>query len=203
MTVGPTVFVVDDNPGLRRSLQALLEAAGLPVESYASAQEFLERYDPRRPGCLVLDVRLRGSSGLDLQEALRRRRATLPIIVVTGYADVPTSVRAFKGGAVDFLQKPVPPKTLLERIREALEIDRQARAVAAQRAVVADRIAHLTPRELQVMDLLALGNSSKEIAATLKISVRTIEGHRRVVLRKMAVPSAAHLARAVARLDRT
>ena len=203
MTGGPAVFVVDDNPGLRRSLQALLEAAGLPVETYASAQEFLERYDPRRPGCLVLDVRLRGSSGLDLQEALRRRRATLPIIVVTGYADVPTSVRAFKGGAVDFLQKPVPPKTLLERIREALEIDRQARAVAAQRAVVADRIAHLTPRELQVMDLLALGNSSKEIAATLKISVRTIEGHRRVVLRKMAVPSAAHLARVVAGLDRT
>jgi two-component system response regulator FixJ len=203
MTVGPTVFVVDDNPGLRRSLQALLEAAGLPVETYASAQEFLERYDSRRPGCMVLDVRLRGQSGLDLQEALRRRRATLPIIVVTGYADVPTSVRAFRGGAVDFLQKPVPPKTLLERIREALEIDRQARAVAAQRAAVADRIAHLTPREQQVMDLLALGNSSKEIAATLKISVRTVEGHRRVVLRKMAVPSAAHLARAVARLDRT
>jgi len=202
-TVGPTVFVVDDNPGLRRSLQALLEAAGLPVETYPSAQEFLERYDSRRPGCLVLDVRLRGQSGLDLQEALRRRKATLPIIVVTGYADVPTSVRAFKGGAVDFLQKPVPPKTLLERIREALEIDRQARAVAAQRAVVADRIAHLTPREQQVMDLLALGTSSKEIAATLKISVRTVEGHRRVVLRKMAVPSVAHLARAVARLDRT
>jgi FixJ family two-component response regulator len=203
MTAVPTIFVVDDNPALRRSLQALLEAAALPVETYASAQEFLERWDPRRSGCLVLDVRLRGQSGLDLQEELRRRRVSLPVIVVTGYADVPTSVRAFKGGAIDFLQKPIPPRKLLERIREALEIDRRAHAVAAQHTAVADRIAQLTAREQQVMDLLALGNSSKEIAATLKISARTVEGHRRVVLRKMGVPSAAHLARAVARLDRT
>ena len=203
MTADPTVFVVDDNPGLRRSLQALIEAAALHVETYASAQEFLDRYDALRPGCLVLDVRLRGENGLDLQEELRRRQVTLPIIVMTGYGDVPTSVRAFKGGAVDFLQKPVPPKKLLERIREALEIDRQARATAGQRAVVLDGIAHLTPRERQVMDMLALGHSSKEIASTLNISVRTVEGHRRVVLRKMGVSSVAHLARAVARLERT
>ena len=203
MTADPTVFVVDDNPGLRRSLQALIEAAALHVETYASAQEFLDRYDALRPGCLVLDVRLRGENGLDLQEELRRRKVTLPIIVMTGYGDVPTSVRAFKGGAVDFLQKPVPPKKLLERIREALEIDRQARATAGQRAVVLDGIAHLTPRERQVMDMLALGHSSKEIASTLNISVRTVEGHRCVVLRKMGVSSVAHLARAVARLERT
>ena len=203
MTAEGTVFVINDNPGLRRSLQSLLEAAKLPVETYASAQEFLERYDPQRPGCMVLDVRLRGESGLDLQEELRRRQVMLPIIVMTGYGDVPTSVRAFKGGAIDFLQKPVAPKKLLERIREALEIDQQARAVAAQRAVVVDAIASLTPRERQVMDLLALGNSSKKIAATLKISARTAEGHRRVVLRKMGVSSAAQLARAVARLGST
>jgi len=202
MTADPTVFVVDDNPGLRRSLQALLEAAGLPVETYASAQEFLERYDAGRPGCLVLDVRLRGQSGLELQEELRRRQVTLPIIVMTGYGDVPTSVRAFRGGAIDFLEKPVPPKKLVERVREALEIDRQARAVATQHAGVVDSITRLTAREREVMDLLALGNSSKDIAAKLQISVRTVEGHRRVVLRKMGVPSVAHLARAVARLDR-
>ena len=202
MTAESTVFVVDDNPGLRRSLQSLLEAARLPVETFASAREFLERYRGR-PGCLVLDVRLRDESGLDLQEELRRRGMTLPIIVMTGYGDVPTSVRAFKGGAIDFLQKPVPPKKLLERIREALEIDRQGRATAGQRAVVLDSIARLTPRERQVMDLLALGNSSKEIASTLKISARTVEGHRRVVLRKMGVASVAHLARAVARLGPT
>jgi len=203
MTGEPTVFVVDDDPSLRRSLQALLEAAGLPVETYASAREFLERYDPRRPGCMVLDVRLRGSSGLDLQEELRRLRLPVPIIVLTAYADVPTSVRALKGGAFDFLQKPFPPKKLLERIRAALETDRQARAVAAQRDVIVDSIGRLTPRERQIMDLLALGHSSKEIAATLKMSVRTVEGHRRVVLRKMGVSSVAHLARAVARMDTT
>ena len=199
----PTVFIVDDDLGLRRSLQALLEAAGLPVEIYASAEEFLERGDPRRPGCMVLDVHLQGSSGLDLQEELRRSQVTLPIIVMTGYGDVSTSVRAFKGGAIDFLQKPVPPKKLLERIREALEIDRQARAVVAQRALVVDAVARLTSRERQVVDLVALGKSSKEIAATLTISVRTVEGHRRVVLRKMGVSSVAHLARPAARLERT
>jgi FixJ family two-component response regulator len=151
----------------------------------------------------VLDVRLRGESGLDLQEELRRRQVTLPIIVMTGYGDVPTSVRAFEGGAIDFRQTPVPPKKLLERIREALEIDRQARATAGQHAIVLDGIARLTPRQRQVMDQLALGSSSKEIAAALKISVRTVEVHRRVVLRKMRVSSVAHLARAVARLERT
>ena len=108
----PTVFLVDDNPAVRKSMQALVEAAGLAVETYASAGEFLAAYDGRRPGCLVLDVRLRGESGLDLQDELRRRNIILPIIVMTGYADVPTSVRAFKGGARDFLRKPVPPKKL-------------------------------------------------------------------------------------------
>src|SRR6185503_18336396 len=109
----PTVFVVDDNASVRRSMQALVEAAGLAVETYASATEFLAAYDPERAGCLVLDVRLRGESGLDLQDALRKRNVTLPIIVMTGYADVPTTVRAFKAGAVDFLRKPVPPKKLV------------------------------------------------------------------------------------------
>src|SRR6059036_930646 len=181
MTAEPTVFVVDDNPGLRRSLQALLEAARLPVETFASARDFLERYDGGRPGCLVLDVRLRDESGLDLQEELRRRQSTLPIIVMTGYGDVPTSVRAFKGGAIDFLRKPVPPKALVERIREALAIDARARDAAAQLSGVADSIAHLTPRERQVMDLLAVGKSSKAIATALDISVRTVESHRRTV----------------------
>jgi len=199
----PPVFVIDDNPGFRRSLQSLLEAARLPVETFASAEDFLERYDGRRPGCIVLDIRLRGESGLDLQEELRGRQVTLPIIVMTGYGDVPTSVRAFKGDAIDLRQKPVPPNKLLERIREALEIDRQARATAGQHAIVFDDIARLTPRQRQVMDQLALGSSCREIAAALKISVRTVEVHRRVVLRKMGVSSVAHLVRAVARLERT
>jgi FixJ family two-component response regulator len=200
MTAEPTVFVVDDNPGVRKSVKALIEAAGLAVETYASAGEFLGAYDAERPGCLVLDVRLRGDSGLDLQDELRKRNATLPIIVMTGYADVPTSVRALKGGAIDFLRKPVPPKALIERIREAIAVDRRAREAAAPRAAVAHRIAHLTPRERQVMELLAVGKSSKEIATALNISVRTVESHRRTVLRKMEVTSAVELARAIAGL---
>jgi two-component system response regulator FixJ len=202
MTARPTVFVVDDNAGVRGSLQALFEAAGLRVATFASSAEFLAAFDAGRPGCLILDVRLRGDSGLDLQDELRRRGATLPIIVMTGYADVATSVRALKGGAVDFLRKPVPPKQLVERVRGAIEVDRIARQLAERRSNVTDCIARLTAREREVMDLMAVGSSSKEIAVSLKISVRTVEGHRRVVLRKMGVASAAQLARSVARLDR-
>ena len=197
MTAEPTVFVVDDNPSVRKSLHSLIEAAGLAVETYASAGEFLGAYDGTRPGCLVLDVRLRNENGLDVQDELRRRKTMLPIIVMTGYADVPTSVRAFKGGAIDFLRKPVPPKALVERIREAIAMDEQARESATVSTAVAERIALLTARERQVMELLAVGNSSKEIAAALDISVRTVESHRRTVLRKMGVASAAQLAHAV------
>ena len=201
MTTAPTVFVVDDSPSVRKSLQALVEAAGLAVETYASAAEFLAAFDAGRAGCLVLDVRLRrGESGLDLQDELRKRKVMLPIIIMTGYADVPTSVRAFKGGAVDFLRKPVSPKKLVAQIREAIELDRRARDESARRASVNDRITQLTPREHQVMDLLAVGNSSKAIATVLGLSARTVEGHRRNILRKMEVDSAVQLARAIAGL---
>jgi FixJ family two-component response regulator len=198
----PTVFVVDDNPSIRKSLRALIGAAGLAVETYPSAAEFLAAYDPNRAGCLVLDVRLRGESGLDLQDELRKRNAILPIIVMTGYADVPTTVRAFKGGAVDFLQKPVSPRKLVAQIREAIEVDQRARDAEAERVQVGDRVAQLTPRELQVMELLATGSSSKDIATALGLSVRTVEGHRREVLRKMDADSAVQLARAIAGVRR-
>jgi two-component system response regulator FixJ len=197
MTAAATVFVVDDNVGVRKSLRALLESAGLAVETYASGEEFLAAYDPERPGCLVLDVRLRESSGLDLQDDLRRCKAMLPIIVLTGHGDVSSSVRALKAGAVDFLQKPAPPKLLLERIRAAIDIDCQARAMTTERTVVMERLAHLTPREREVMELLIGGKTSKEIAPAMNISIRTVEGHRRVVLSKMNVSSAAQLVRTV------
>jgi two-component system response regulator FixJ len=192
-----TVFVVDDNVAVLKSLRALLESAGLAVETYTSGEEFLAAYDAERPGCLVLDVRLRHSSGLDLQDDLRRRKVTLPIIVLTGHGNVPTSVRALKAGAVDFLQKPAPPKLLLERIRAALDTDRQARAVTTERAVVLQRLARLTPREREVMELLVTGKTSKEIAVSMNVSVRTVEGHRRMVLSKLDVSSAAQLVRVV------
>jgi two-component system response regulator FixJ len=197
MTAEATVFVVDDNVGVRKSLRALLESAGFAVETYASAEEFLAAYDPERPGCLVLDMRLRHGSGLDLQDDLRQREAMLPIIVLTGHGNVPTSVRALKAGAVDFLQKPAPPKLLLGRIRAAIDSDRRARMVTTERAVVIERLARLTPREREVMELLVAGKTSKEIAAAMNVSVRTVEGHRRMVLSKMHVTSAAHLVRTV------
>jgi two-component system response regulator FixJ len=197
MTTGATVFVVDDNVGMRKSLRALIESAGLAVETYASGEEFLDAYDPGRPGCLVLDVRLRQGSGLDLQDELRRRKAMLPIVILTGHGNVPTSVRALKAGAIDFLQKPVPPNVLLERVRAAIEADRQAREVATERTAGAERLAHLTPRERQVMELLVAGKTSKEIATAMRVSVRTVEGHRRMVLSKTNVSSAAQLVRLV------
>jgi two-component system, LuxR family, response regulator FixJ len=199
MTATPTVFVVDDNLAVRKSLRALLESAGLSVETYGSGEEFLATYDADRAGCLVLDIRLRDRNGLDLQDELRRRKAMLPIIVLTGHGSVATSVRALKAGAVDFLQKPVPPKILLERVRAAVEADQQARAVAVDRSAVAARLAHLTPREREIMELLATGKTSKEMAAALNLSVRTVEGHRRMVFLKMGVSSAAQLVRAVLR----
>jgi len=197
MTADATVFVVDDNAAVRKSLQALMESAELAIETYASGEEFLAAYDPERPGCLVLDVRLRESSGLDLQDELRRRKVMLPVIVLTGHGNVPTSVRALKAGAVDFLQKPAPPKVLLERVRAAIDVDRQARAVVTERAVVLQRLAHLTPRERAVMELLIAGRKSREIASVLHISVRTVEGHRRMVFSKINVSSASQLVRTV------
>jgi FixJ family two-component response regulator len=197
MTADATVFVVDDNAAVRKSLRALLESAGIGVETYATGEEFLDAYDPGRAGCLVLDVRLKHGSGLDLQDELRRRKRTLPIIVLTGHGNVPTSVRALKAGAIDFLQKPAPPTVLLERIRAALEIDRQARRVATDRTVVLERLAHLTPREREVMELLIAGKTSKAIATVLHCSVRTVEGHRRMVFSKTNVSSAAQLVSAV------
>ncbi|MGD0949193.1 MAG: response regulator [Candidatus Binatia bacterium] len=197
MTAEATVFVVDDNVGVRKSLRALLESAGLAVETYASGEEFLAAYDPERPGCLVLDVRLRHGSGLDVQDELRRRKTTLPIIVLTGHGDVSSSVRALKAGAADFLQKPAPPKVLLERVRAAIDSDRQARAVTTERAVVMNRLAHLTPREREVAELLVAGKTSKEIAVAMNVSVRTVEGHRRMVFSKMNVSSATQLVRTV------
>lgn len=198
MSADPTVFVIDDNLGVRNSLRALMRSAGLAVETYESGEDFIAAYDPERPGCLVLDVRLRaGANGLDVQDELRARKATLPIIVLTGHGNVSTSVRALKAGAVDFLQKPVPPKALVERIRAAIDADRAARGAARERDDVRGRLARLTPRERQVMELLVKGETTKEIAYDLHLSARTVEAHRRTVLRKMNVTSAAQLVRVV------
>ncbi len=193
----PTVFVVDDNPRVRRSVCALLTAAGLRSEAYASARAFLAAYDPSRPGCLVLDLRLRGESGLELQDELRRRQVALPIIVLTAHATVPASVRALKAGAIEFLRKPAPPATLLASIRDALAMDERARQQTATRAARERRLARFTARERQVLDLLLSGETSKEIATGLGLSVRTVEGYRAAIYVKTGVSSVAQLVRFV------
>jgi FixJ family two-component response regulator len=197
MTDVPTVFVVDDDVGVLKSVGVVLESARLPFQTFSSGDELLSAWSPERAGCLVLDIRLGHRSGLDLQDELLRRRATLPIIVMTGFGDVATSVRALKSGAFDFLQKPVPPKVLLERVTSALAMDREARVSARERASVLDRIARLTPREREVMELLIAGRTSKQIARALDVSVRTVEGHRHLLFLKMAVSSATQLVTAV------
>jgi FixJ family two-component response regulator len=189
----PTVFVVDDDSEVRDTLQWLVESVGLNIETFASAQDFLNAYDPDRPGCLVTDVRMPGMSGIELQAKLMAEEVTLPIIVVSGYADVPTAVRSMKGGAVDFLEKPFNEQMMLERIQLSILEDARLRQQRAQRERAKTRLEGLTRRERQVMDLVILGRSNKQIARELDISPKTVEAHRSNLMGKMQAHSLAEL----------
>jgi two-component system, LuxR family, response regulator FixJ len=191
----PIVFVVDDDRAMRESLRWLLESVGLTVRTYANAADFLREYEPTQPGCLVLDVRMPGMSGLDLQADLVRRGAGLPTIVVTGHAEVPMAVRAVKAGAVDFIEKPFSDQLLLDRVRQALEIDRLEREVRRRREEARRRLETLSAREREVLMLVAAGKANKEIAAELGLSQKTVEVHRSHVMSKMFVDSLAELIR--------
>jgi len=191
--MNPTVFVVDDDPAMRESLSFLVDSVGLEVECFATARDFLDRYDGRRGGCLVLDVRMPGMSGLELQERLADRGVDIPIVMITGFGDVPMAVRALKRGALDFIEKPFTDQDLLDRIHEALERDRNRRAERARKEDIAARIAKLTPREHQVMDCVLAGKPNKVIAAELTLSPKTIEVHRARMMDKMQVASLAEL----------
>jgi two-component system response regulator FixJ len=191
----PIVFVVDDDRAMRESLRWLLESVGLTVRTYANAADFLREYEPTQTGCLVLDVRMPGMSGLDLQAELVRRGAGLPTIVVTGHAEVPMAVRAVKAGAVDFIEKPFSDQLLLDRVRQALEIDRLEREVRRRREEARRRLETLTAREREVLMLVAAGKANKEIAAELGLSPKTVEVHRSHVMSKMFVDSLAELIR--------
>ncbi len=188
-----TVFVVDDDDAVRNSMRWLVESVGLPVETYASAREFLETHDPNRPGCLVLDVRMPGMSGLDLQEKLHEKGIVIPIIVVSGHGDVPTAVRAIKAGAVEFIEKPVNDQLLLDTIQRCIEKDTEYRQESATRSVIAARYMSLTPREREVMAQVVAGEPNKVIARNLDLSAKTIEAHRAAVMRKMEADSLANL----------
>jgi len=190
-----TVFVVDDDPAIRESLRWLIESVGLGVKIFTTAQEFLEGYDPALPGCLVLDIRMPGMSGLDLQNELAARKVNIPILIITGHAEVPVAVRAMKAGALDFIEKPFSDQLLLDRIRRAIEKDAEFRRADSQRAEVAARLAQLTPREREVMDLVIAGKANKVIASELGLSPKTVEVHRAHVMKKMRVDSLADLVR--------
>jgi FixJ family two-component response regulator len=189
------VFVIDDDQALRDSLRWLLESVRLLTRFFTSAQEFLDSYDPEQPGCIVLDVRMPGMSGLELLDRLVAEAASLPVILLTAHADVPMAVRALKTGAVDFLTKPFNSQVLLDRIQVALEKDRQRRTTRRQIAHVAARFAALTPREREVMTLVVGGCSNKEIAAALGVSAKTVEAHRNKVMEKTEAGSVADLVR--------
>jgi len=192
-----TVFVVDDDAAIRESLRWVMESAGMQVQVFGSAREFLAAYDPSRPDCLVLDVRMPGQSGLSLQQDLVKRDVTLPILFISAHGTVPDAVRAMKRGAVDFLMKPFNNEDLLERVAHCLELGRQACTEAARRGVVAQRLALLTPRECEVMEHVVDGKSSKEIAKALKVSAKTVDVHRAQIMRKMRARSTPDLLRAV------
>lgn len=198
-----TVYVVDDDLAVLKATGRLLRAAGLDVRAFNSPLDFLEQYQPDVAGCLLLDLNMPGMTGIDLQEALASRDITLPIVFLSGHGDIPTSVRAVKRGAVDFLTKPVDESALLAAIGAALEKDRGARLARAGLEHIHRRIATLTPREQQVMALVVKGMLNKQIGAELGTVEKTVKVHRARVMRKMQVRSVADLVRLVERIGWT
>jgi FixJ family two-component response regulator len=198
---GAIVFVVDDDGGVRQSLTNLIRSVGLRVEAFASAQEFLRSKRPDMPGCLVLDVRLPGLSGLDLQKRMVEAHVDIPIIFITGHGDIPMTVRAIKAGAVEFLTKPFRDQDLLDAIQQALERDRTARAQREGIEELRSRFDSLTPREREVMALVVTGLLNKQIAGELGTSETTVKIHRHQVMEKMGAGSLAELVRMADRLN--
>ncbi|MFL5299251.1 MAG: response regulator transcription factor [Anaeromyxobacteraceae bacterium] len=191
------VYVVDDDEAMRDSLVWLLESNGHAVEAFASAEAFLERWREEMHGCLVLDVRMPGMSGLELHERLGARGAALPVVFVTGHGDVPMAVAALKKGAVDFIEKPFSDKEMLRLVAGCLELEATRRAARHRAAAVQRRVATLTEREREVMQLVVAGRLNKEIADDLGISIKTVEVHRARVMEKMEARSIAELVQAV------
>jgi two-component system, LuxR family, response regulator FixJ len=190
---GALVYLVDDEFAVRDSLALLIESTGQPVRSFHSAEAFLDNYDPKQPGCLLLDVRMPAMSGLELQSELLRREISIPIIFISGHAGIPDSAKAFRAGAVDFLEKPFDNEILLERIEEAIKKDITNREQLSEHRVIQDRLNHLTVREQEVLFLMVRGRSNKEMAKILDISNRTVEAHRASLMEKMQVKSLGEL----------
>jgi len=189
----PTVYIVDDDDGMRRALTVLMSTVGYNAVAYERPGEFLQKLDPNQPGCLVLDVRMPEMSGLEVQQQLNRNGSMLPVILITGHGDIPMAVQAMKDGAFEFLQKPFRDQELIDGINRALQKDAENRQVLERNAEVKRRIATLTPREREVMAMVVDGRANKVIAIDLGLSERTVEIHRANVMDKMKAQSVAHL----------
>jgi two-component system, LuxR family, response regulator FixJ len=196
-----TVCIIDDDQDVRDALQLLMESVGLKVETFASAQEYLDQFNSERSGCLVLDIRMPGMSGLELQARLSAEQIHPPIIIITGHGDVPMAVRAVQAGAADFLEKPFNDQTLLDSVHRALEQDARQRGEATHLADIQERLGRLTPRERGVMEQVVAGKRNKIIAADLGISQSTVEIHRSRVMEKMEATSLSDLMRMVIALE--
>lgn len=191
----PIVHVVDDEEDVRRALALLLRSVNLGAQTYGSAQEFLDTYRSGSPGCLVVDVRLPGMSGLELQERLAKAGITLPVIVITGHGDIPMAVRAMRAGALDFIEKPFNDQALIDRVHEGIQRSLHVQDAAGERAEIERRHATLTERERQIMAQVAQGRLNKQIADELGVSTRTVETHRAHIIEKMGATSLSHLVR--------
>lgn len=195
------VYIVEDDDAVRDSLQMVLESVGYATRAFSSATEFLDHYDSALSGCIVLDIRMPGMSGMELQRKLNERNSILPIIFVTGHGDVPMAVEAMQQGAIDFVQKPYREQELLEKVERALALERESRDSLAQKRTIQERLASLTPREHEVLKLMVEGRANKVIAIDLDISQRTVEIHRARVMDKLKARSLAHLVRMVMAAD--
>lgn len=194
------IYLVDDDEAVRDALGMLFRSIGLEHESFASALEFLEKYDARRRSCLVADIRMLGLSGLELQQRLNEQRSEIPVIFITGHGDVPMAVTAMKSGAVDFLQKPFRDQDLIDRIHKALDRDGERRKSRAEQDEIRARLELLTPRETEVMERVVRGQANKVIAMDLGVSQRTVELHRARVMKKLKLRSVAELVHAIDRI---
>ena len=198
-----TVYVVDDDAGILKSMRWLLESARLPVKTFDSGAVFLECYDPNDPGCLIVDMRMPGMNGIEVQRRLAEMGARLPIIVMTAHADVPACIESFKSGVFDFIEKPADDELLLKRIQEALALDQENRQLEKARNDFAARLSELSPRERQVMHLVAGGRNLKQIALELDISIQTAAKHRSRMLEKVGASNDVELSRIAAQFGAT
>jgi FixJ family two-component response regulator len=197
MASDPVIFVVDDDPAARNSLAALVTSRGLAVETYGSAEEFLQNYDATKRGCLIADVRMTGMSGLELQEQMAAQQVNLPVIVITGFADVPMAVRAMRAGAVTFLEKPCTEQELSEAIAMALDAEARSNELREKHSEIEERYATITPAEHQVLAKLMAGLTNKTIAYELELGMRTVEMRRAKIMEKMHAESLPELVRLV------